>query len=99
MSSNDEQLQIIVRAVDEATQTLKAVQSLVSTMGGSAEETATKVSKMSGAMSVLGQIGTGILRQIGVDVWNEIANAVGMLVDAIPNAVQAGYEWAQDQEA
>ena len=76
MSSNDEQLQIIVRAVDEATQTLKAVQSLVSTMGGSAEETATKVSKMSGAMSVLGQIGTGILRQIGVDVWNEITNAV-----------------------
>jgi hypothetical protein len=94
VSSNDEQLQIVVRAVDEATQTMKAVKDLVTTLGGSAEETATKTGKMSSAFSALGSVLQGIGIGIGIDLFNDLLNVVGRIVDAIPQAIEAGYAWA-----
>src|ERR1035437_7036764 len=94
MSANDEQLQIIVRAVDEATQTLKAVHGLVTQLGGGAEDAATKTGKLSSALSSLSQIGIGFLRQMGVDLFSFLTSAIGDLLNAIPQAVEAGYQWA-----
>lgn len=95
MSSSDEQLQIVVRAVDEATQTLKGVKDLVTAMGGGAEETATKTGKMSSAFSALGSVLQGIGIGIGIDLFNDLLSVVGRIVDAIPQAIEAGYAWAE----
>jgi hypothetical protein len=95
MGSNDEQLQIIVRAVDEATATLKSVHGLITQLGGTAEESATKTGKLSGALSAFGSIAQGIGIGIGISLFNDLTNAIGRIVDAIPQAVEAGYAWAQ----
>src|ERR1051326_8458064 len=94
-----EELQFIVKAVDEASKNLKSIEQAVKDVGGTAQQSSAKVETLGNKLTSLGTLikaGFGIA--IGQDILGFITGGIGKLVSLLPEAIQSGDAWAKTVE-
>lgn len=98
MALTKEELQMVVKAVDDASATFNAIKKSVDEVGGQAAVTSEKVEGLGGKLTSVGTILKGgfiggLAFQAGQDIFSLISNAVGTLVQQIPDAIRVGDQW------
>ena len=93
MASND--IQVVVKAIDEFSAAMKSFQTSVQKMGTDSQAAEQHVKSLGDRMSGFGSILQGMAIGAGIALFNALSDAVGQLVDAIPNAIAQGYAWAE----
>ncbi|HLY15088.1 MAG TPA: hypothetical protein VKR24_12125, partial [Candidatus Limnocylindrales bacterium] len=90
MADQDE-VQLVFRAVDQMSDTLKSIDSQLGKMGGTTKETTSAVESLGSKIGSVAQaIKSGFGAALGIDIFQKLDQGVHDLIDAIPAAISAG---------
>lgn len=94
-----EEMQLVVKAVDEASKNLKGIADAVTSVGSDAKAAGERVEGLGTKLGSLGNlIKAGFALSIGQDILGFITGGIEKLVSLIPEAIASGNEWAKTVE-
>jgi hypothetical protein len=90
-----DEMQLVVKAIDEASAELRAIRNEVHQTGESAQAAGKQVEGLGSKLTSLGQqIKLGAAIELGKDILGGLVDVFGKLASIIPEAVAAGDKWA-----
>lgn len=89
--ARSEELQVVVRAVDEASATLKKIHADLQTMGANAQQTTAHVDALGNKLTSLGQrVKEGFGTAIGQGIFGAVESGFHSLLDFYPKVIEMG---------
>ena len=93
MASKDNNIEYVIKAVDEFSKSMKDFQSYLKQTTENSANTEKSVKNLGDRLSGFGNIMTGFLRQVGVDALEFLKSGFESLISLIPQAYEQGYQW------
>jgi hypothetical protein len=93
MSSKDNNIEVVVRAVDEFSKAMGDFKTHLKAISDQSTTTEKSVNSLGDRLMGFGNILQGFLRQAGVDAFEFLKNGFESLIELIPQAYEQGYQW------
>lgn len=93
MSSKDNNIEVVVRAIDEFSKAMGDFKSYLKGISDQSASTEKSVNSLGDRMMGLGNIMKGAMLQLGADVFELLKNGLESVISLIPQAYEQGYQW------